>query len=1404
MTRADEPTPPANLAQPDGDSSGSGSRKPSDPTVPLRLQPDHEGRFNLKRTQIPMSKPVALPTHDVEPIDVEPVAPAGQGPWLGTEATIIGAAPPAAAKPAEAAGEAWLGRDATMVPTDKAATPAQPWLGRDATMVGVSAPIPAGARPAEEWLGRESTQAGFAVDSANAKPGGKTPVPASLRKTTATMDDGWHLKGRQGPMTGQTMGDYEIGGILGEGGMGTVYRARQISLKRRVALKVLPPNLAHDQRLRERFEAEARTASLINSPHVVQVFAAGTVNDIVFFVMEFVEGTDLSDVIHAKQDAKQPFALEEAAGYVIQAARGLAEAGKHGIVHRDIKPPNLMITAKGVLKIADFGISKVAGEHSLTMTGTAVGTPAYVSPEQGRGDHVDQRSDIYSLGIVFYELITGQKPFDGATPNALIYQHNYTEPKLPKDLRADISDEYQAIVLKAMQKDPAKRYQEANELVADLERVRAGSAPMTALMSAFGTGADEAMKRLGIKQRKIWPLVAATVAVVLLIGGFVLYKVNQSETTKARNEEIVNRRNILVPLDSQVAVPQGADDHLKRLAELAGDDDTDVKRWRAKLDQVLLLQGKLGQALDAPGLPNAMVRKVTRKQLNDYKGHVGAKGQDVQRWEAKLAAAIAREDDLRSELAELDRDGRVVTADLAARLAPQLGELLGLVGEEDKDAKHWQARLAKVDERTAELRVRLAAMETANAVREAEIALLSGDLRQLVEIIGAADPKVVAWTARLKGAEENLKGLRSNLKRLDDGQWVAGPLQAELKSDLDEFAGLVEPTDADLKRWKARVATSAAWIADLRGKLSAYPADETLTVAQQRDFERLFTEFLPLVGGDDPGAQAFRARLDHDKGIVVAHHAVLVRLDKDLEAEKRDPLTEVDIAAAETALAQLHKLGAIADNRRLLHERRINEDKAYIQSLREDLKRREEANDFAISVELDARIATLARLVGEQDAQVKDWRKRTTEFTRVREALKVLDQRENIPEKSEQLLEDYVRIIGVANDEVRAWRSKVARVRELRAELESLDKVAPLPEGALENVAELTALIGERELQCRKWRKKVEVVIELVAILERDLERAYLLPEGVSKHARKLAELVGREDDRIASLLVRVAMLEGPGRPAWASDQGRDQYGLWTELTVKGVKQRFRYVPAGTFDIGSPQNEPGRDKDEGRVRMTRSRSYWIADTEVTQRYWEAIGGRNDSRFRGPERPVERVSWQESADAIARLNRSVPGLGARLPSEVEWEYACRVGVEGAYIGSDGRVDPSKVDTVAWYARNAAGGTKDVARRFPNPLGLFDMHGNVWEWCEDRYGQYSPTPAIDWIGREQETRVARGGSWGDDAYACRAANRVALRPELRTLYVGVRLAADVVWPDGFDPAAQLMPSNEPVAEETPAAP
>jgi len=1412
-----QPPAPDASAKPPTPSPGAEVRRvalPSDPTEPIRLVGARRTGAVPPVTPTTASVPTPPPLGTPTPLAVEaptaPPAPLSSDQAdlaLNTESTLVGPQPvPDTARMRvrieSVDDDPELGREATLLPTSRAPeTPASTaaddaqYLGNEQTLVGAQAF--GGVRTAQpppdaeqEYLGRDATIIGAPLGAppAGAKRSETTGGSSLGKKTSPTLDDGWHLKGRQGALTGRTLGDYEIGGILGEGGMGTVYRARQVSLKRRVALKVLPPNLAHDVRLKERFEQEARTASLLNSPNVVQVFAAGSFEDMVYFVMEYVEGTDLSELTRAKQDAKELFTPDECVSFVLQAAQGLAEAGRHGIVHRDIKPANLMITGKNVVKIADFGISKIAGEHQLTMTGTAVGTPAYCSPEQGRGDPVDARADIYSLGVVFYELLTGKKPFEGATANALIYQHNYAEPRLPIELRADIPESYQAVVLKCLQKDPTRRYQDAGDLVSDLQQVRAGAAPMTALMSAFGTGADEAMRRLGIKQRRLWPYVVAAGLVVALAAGGVLSYTHRAGERQAAVVEVARLRTALSALDKSQPVPKGSDLNLIALAALVPAKDSDLARWQAKMARVVDLQKRL-QVLDQDGLPDRATQQSAGSDLVRYEEDVGSAGEDVQRAKAKLDAAGAAIVHDREQLGELDH-AVVVTSAQADRLTPTLRQLQGLAGSDDLDARRWEMRIAQSRSRAAGLRNDLAKLDDPHdLVTEARIGQLEQELAALRAILGDQDPAVLGWSAKLTDDRENLGRLRKSLARLDAVDWATTSLQAALKSDLAAYTSLVDSNDPDLKAWSRKIADSAARITGLRKVLARLDRPEPLSVDSQSEYLEQLAAYRALVSPDDGQLQAWNIRLRQEAANLASRREEVGQLE-------HPELSLVELDGCAKALSELVTLGGISEDQQQVAQRRLQEQRTHIAELRHVLQAHQ-AVDIVDQPLADA-VLKLDRIAGDQDPDVRHWLGRVMVYERLHAALASLDSAAPLPEHVSELMGEYARAVGLQSPEIQRWNAKLLRVADLKQQLAYLDQAVPVQDTAASLVSELLLAVSERDAEAKRWSAKLARVTGLTTSLTTALDGAYVLPAGVIRQSSELVRLVSLQDERVAALATRVAILVGPGRPTWASDYRRDDYGPYAELTITGVTQRFRYVPSGTFIMGSPDDEPGRDHDESRVRVTLTHSFWLADSECTQAFWHTIQASDHSRFPGLERPVERISWDDCTAFCIALSAKVPGLRARLPTEAEWEYACRAGVDGPYPSAQGALTSEKLDSVAWYGADAKS-THGVKARQCNRLGLSDMLGNVWEWCEDRYGAYSPTPVTDPVGHETDQRVARGGSWGDDASRVRAANRAALSPDMHTLYVGMRLAVAVDWPAGQEPilAQPGMSVEEPAA-------
>jgi serine/threonine protein kinase/Flp pilus assembly protein TadD len=268
-------------------------------------------------------------------------------------------------------------------------------------------------------------------------------------------------------MIGKTISHYKILEKLGEGGMGVVYKAQDTKLDRIVALKFLPKHLLCDNEAKTRFELEAKAASALDHSNIATIHEIDEVEGECFICMAYVEGKSIKELLKEKT-----LSLKEVLDISIQIAEGLNAAHKKGIVHRDIKSDNLMLTKEGLVKIMDFGLAKLKGVSRVTKAGTTLGTVCYMSPEQARGEEVDHRTDIWSLGVVLYEMVTGQLPFKGEYEQAVIYAILNENPKLLIDSQAGLPSEIEPIVNKALSKSPDSRYQKVEDIVIDLRKFK--------------------------------------------------------------------------------------------------------------------------------------------------------------------------------------------------------------------------------------------------------------------------------------------------------------------------------------------------------------------------------------------------------------------------------------------------------------------------------------------------------------------------------------------------------------------------------------------------------------------------------------------------------------------------------------------------------------------------------------------------------------------------------------------------------------------------------------------------------------------------------------------------------------------------------------------------------------------
>ncbi len=334
---------------------------------------------------------------------------------------------------------------------------------------------------------------------------------------------------RSGPAT---LGEFRIVREVGRGGMGVVYEAEQTSLRRRVALKVLRYGVVADEEALRRFRVEAETVARLHHTNIVPIFAVGTEHDVSYYAMQFIEGRSLADVQEESTRSGRPIPCDKIAQWGLQAAEALAHAHLRRVIHRDIKPSNLLMDTEGVVWLTDFGLAKRSDEVTLTLSGTLMGTPRYMSPEQAEAQKrpIDHRTDLYSLGASLYELATGRPVFESATAHGVIMQVLTADPTAPRTLRRDVPKDLETILLTCLAKDPDRRYPTAQALAQDLRLFLDGRS-----IKARRTPAWEKVARWAKRQKKSVAIgTIAAVAAVLFAGAVLAFWLRQEELKLGR------------------------------------------------------------------------------------------------------------------------------------------------------------------------------------------------------------------------------------------------------------------------------------------------------------------------------------------------------------------------------------------------------------------------------------------------------------------------------------------------------------------------------------------------------------------------------------------------------------------------------------------------------------------------------------------------------------------------------------------------------------------------------------------------------------------------------------------------------------------------------------------------------
>ena len=1254
------------------------------------------------------------------------------------------------------------------------------------------------------------------------------------------------------------LGNYEIIERVGSGSMGAVFKARQVSMDRIVALKILPPKLAADEAFVQRFLREAQSAGKLGHANLIQVIEVGRAGQYYFYSMEFVGGPTLKQLLEDKGPLDQKTAID----YMTKIAGALAEAHRRGIVHRDVKPDNIILTDQGEPKLADLGLAKpMSGAADVTMGGAAIGTPHYMAPEQSRGEEVDGRADLYALGATFFRMLTGETLFEGPTATAVMVKHSTEQPRKLREVRPDASSGLEAVLAKLLAKNPDDRYPDADALMEDLTAVGAGKLPKHARIAI-----DSArLKRARAKRREIptgrqervaagaapqkagsrATTIAAAAAgfLVVAVGGVLMFTRGGPEPSTDGLERPAGDTRVAPRLAAGKARASGAQSAAAAYAaaEAFARDNPDEFERAIGLYKKARLAGRgteheakaEARAVEIRSAWKTKAREAVGEAVREAKALVGRGDHDgaIARLEgipASLAPPVEKA--LRAEISRVrgdakggisyglmgaesllrkgDLDGarkvlasveKIKYAELRAAVAARV-DTLRLRIEEAEAAKLSAAErlsaAAQAGEARARLDAALAGFEShvkagqyAEARKAAELAAAKEKLAPVADALKAAARVATV----LAGRDEAMrKAARAKVGRQTTLLTKAGPRKGEIAGVSDAGIEIVTKMYAN-RRVVGESRSMIPWT-DLTGKQREEFASGWKPTGPDGE---IALAFMALAGKDADAAEAAIAR--------APGHPLADRL--------RKRAAVLRVGGAEVAAQEAwSKIGTPAGARRLTAA-----DAKLLAGALDRFQAAHGGTKFAGSkaAEVSAlrgRIELMAldaHLVGHwpfdegRGKSVRDVSGRGNHGTmktlrwttgRLGGALEFDGTDEvKVPYSS-------VFVPGTSDFSASLW---------LRSDSREGRGVLSLHPGGYHGGKNcwtmgvrgergtISAGVNDTVNGCRAdgrtavldgaWhhvalvRKGGEVLLYVDGRLDgsgraaapADIREHNPLRIGNRPHVRD-SFFVGTMDDvRLYSCALSLSQVRSLANPGGVNGAAGRRPPLTLDLGG-GVKLELVYVPPGRFMMGS---EAGQADERPVHEVEITRGFYIGKFEVTEAQYQRVMRAAPAESKGPEYPVAQVSWDEAV-LFCRRASTVARRRCRLPTEAEWEYACRAGSKGRYGFGD---DAGALGDHAWFKYNSGGQTHPVGRKKPNAWGLHDMHGNVWEWCLDWYapkyivtGDVTKDPAGPRTGAY---RVHRGGSWANADHYCRSARRPRDRVTDRSPEVGFRVVTSV---------------------------
>jgi formylglycine-generating enzyme required for sulfatase activity len=1061
---------------------------------------------------------------------------------------------------------------------------------------------------------------------------------------------------------------------LGQGGMGVVYQAEHKVMKRLVAVKVVNRAMVDNPEAMQRFDREIQTAAQLDHPNIVKAFDAERAGELQLLAMEYVEGKSLADVL----DKKGPLPVAHACHYARQAALGLQYAHERGMVHRDIKPQNLMLTPKGVVKILDFGLAKLASERTrqkgLTHENTVMGTPEYLAPEQAQNTKAaDIRADIYALGCTLYCLLTGRPPFTGEDWLAVLMAHLHEAPPMLEGLRPEVPPALAALVARMLAKDPAQRPQTPKEVAEAL--------------APFAKSAAKAAKAAAATE-------AVPLATLVDDGEpFAGLPAPRAETARPAPRP-ADRRRWLIPAGLALSV-------LLAGAVVAG--------------IVLLVRTKAGVVRLVVDPPDAEVLA--------GEGRIAvARNGDAEPYTVRVAAGggklIIRKAGFKIETREvaLDDSGKTLTV----QLEPDVANALAPVGDPAGNRPAPPATgMAQTTERPR---------PTESAQPPERPQPLDGRAPVPIEPKPTVPPPATG-PARAVRDEDNI--FSADAKQ--EANRIIADIEQRFRGDVTVEAYFKVPAgkaDEFEKRWSDeafRRSFFKQWLHERARETQTHGVFVLLYAGRGHSY-------VLVERGDRTRRREFTDADAAEMSRILRQHFTKTELDQGLVEA---------LEFARTVFASHAKAGPAPP----VHPREAAptvQDEGNLFSA--DIK--EEANRIIADIEKRTKKQVRVEAYNQppaDKAQEFNQKKTNREF-----------RQRFFTEWAERQFEATVTIdilVLIYRESGRGYFTRAV------ADADTIHREFPR-----NDLTELERII---DAQLAKSAPNLALLDGLKFVRER-LEHPQLTTRLQPAKGAQPLDCTGLRG--VSAADVRAA------QEAWAK-QLRRKVEEEDEI-APGVRMTFVLVPPGKFKMGSPPGEAFQSKGEALHVVTLTRPFYLGKYEVTQAQYEAVTGRNPSHFRGASLPVETVSW-EDADIFARKlsQKSTLRHLYRLPSEAEWEYACR----GGHPSSDPFGNVTAIGR-GWSLSHreanfnrTAGQTWRVGGYAANALGLFDMHGNVSEWCADWYERdYQNGAPTDPVGPlEGSLRVFRGGSWNSASDYCRAAYRNGYDSGYRSNELGFRL-------------------------------